>query len=341
MAKGTLKFLTEDQTELQGFFVNFGSSMKLLHIHFLKTFHENLRFISLYYIMVKGEIVKFLTEDKIELQGFLVDSKSDVGILHIPGINGNFYENSFVDYLEGFAEKKKLSFLSMNTRGHDYVNELDRKINGRHETVYIGGALEKFEECVFDIRAGIDFLKSKGCEKVILQGHSSGAQKITYYAYKANDKSVCGLVLLSQADDMNLIRKMLGNDLNKWMKLVEGMVKNGKREEFLPKLPITLPITSAGRLWSLISPDNVEARLFDYTGEMKEFGSIQMPILNIIAGGDIYLTLPADKTLDVVKSKALNSKRFDGVIIKNAPHDFRGYEKELADAISMWLDSVI
>ncbi len=291
--------------------------------------------------MVKGAIVKFLTGDGIELQGFLVDSKSDTGILHVPGINGNFYEDPFLDHMWNLAERKGITFLSINTRGHDYVNELDRKNASGYKTVYIGGALEDFEDCIIDIKAGADFLRSKGCKRIILQGHSTACQKTVYYASKTKDKNVCGLILLAHADDMNLIKKMLGKDFDKTLKLTEGMLKEKKGDEFMPRWTVTLPVISAKRLLSLISPSSMEARLFDYTGDMEEVRSITLPILDVVAGGDIYLTLPAEKTLDVVKSKALKSKSFDCIIIKNAPHDFRGYEKELAGAINKWLDSVI
>ena len=108
--------------------------------------------------MAKGEIIKFLTEDNLELQGFLIDSGSAIGILHIPGLAGNFYENSFIEYIGDFCKKRKIKFLSMNNRGHGYLNDLLKIENNENKFVTIGGALEKFEECIIDIRTGIKFL---------------------------------------------------------------------------------------------------------------------------------------------------------------------------------------
>ncbi len=290
--------------------------------------------------MAKVEIVKFLTEDNLELQGFLIDSGSAIGILHIPGLAGNFYENSFLDAIEGFAGKRKITFLSINTRGHDYVNDLIKIEDSKHKIVNIGGALEKFEDCIYDINAGIDFLKRKGCDKIILQGHSYGCQKIIYYQFKTNDKNVIGLILLAPADDMNIARKILGKDFEKTLKFADDMIKNNKTDEFMPKGTASLPIISAGRLHSLVSPSSTESQLFNYEGKMKELASITLPILAVFGSKDIYLTMPAEKTLGILKSKAVKSK-CDTAVIKNAPHNFRGYEKQLVEVINKWLDDLI
>ena len=290
--------------------------------------------------MVKVEIVNFFTEDNLELQGFIIDCNSKIGILHIHGINGNFYENSFLDNIGNFLEKRKVTFLSMNNRGHDYLNELAKIENSKIKTEFIGGALERFEDCIIDIKAGIKFLKEKGCKKIILQGHSSGSQKITYYQSRPTDKDVIGLILLAPADDKNIIKKMLGKETDKIFKNVEDLVKNNKAGDYMPKGLLDLPIISAGRLYSLLSPFQIESGLFDYYGEMKELGSIKLPILAVFGSKDMYLTMSAEKTLKILKSKASKSK-CDTAIIEDAPHNFRDYEKQLVEIIGKWLENVI
>ncbi len=288
--------------------------------------------------MAKGEIVRFLASDGIELQGFLVNSNSKTGFLHIHGLAGNFYENSFLDELADFAAKKCITFLSMNTRGHDYVNDLVKIEGSGFKIVNMGGALEKFEDCILDIKAGIDFLKKKGCKRIILQGHSSGCQKIAYYRLKTNDKSVSGLILLAPADDMALVKKILGKEYRKTMKIAEKMIKNGKAGNFMPKWTVTLPIISAGRLYSLCSPTSIEARLFNYEGKMKEIVPIPVPVLAVFGGKDKYLTMPAEKTLDIIKAGAC--QKCTTAVIKDAPHNFRGYERHIVTVIGKWLNKL-
>jgi pimeloyl-ACP methyl ester carboxylesterase len=286
--------------------------------------------------MARGEIVKFLTEDRIELQGFFVDSSSREGLLHIHGLSGNFYENSFIDFEADLAEKKKISLLSMNTRGHDYVNDLVKfGGDGKGRIINIGGALEKFEDCVHDIKAGIDFLKKKGCNRIILQGHSTGCQKISYYQFIERNKDVISLILLAPADDINIIKKTLGGSYGMAIRTAEEMIKNKKGDDFMPKGTASLPVISASRLYSNSHPNSVEACLFDYTGEMKEIASLSVPIVAIFGDRDVYLTMPAVKTLEILKSK---NPQCETHVIDGAPHNFRGYEPELMNILGVWID---
>ncbi len=288
--------------------------------------------------MAKGEIVRFLASDGIELQGFFVDSKGDTAILHVHGINGNFYENSFLDKVADFASKKGMKFLSINTRGHDYVNDLVKIEGSRQKIVNIGGAVERFEDCVDDIKAGIEFLKREGCRKIILQGHSSGCQKIAYYKYKTKDRYVHGLMHLAPADDMTLVKRYLGKEYPEVMKNIAKMIRNGKTDDFMPKWTVTLPIISAGRLNSLCDTESIEARMFNYDGKLEELRSIDSNMLVIIAGNDKYLTMPAEKTADVIKSKI---NRCVVEVVQDAPHNFRGYEEELVKRIDKWMDDYV
>jgi len=287
--------------------------------------------------MVKGEIVKFLTKDGIELQGFLVDSKSKAGFLHIHGLSGNFYDNPFTDFVADLAKKNKITFLSMNTRGHDYVNDLTKFEGHRHRIVNIGGALERFEDCLIDIKAGINFLKSGGCKKIILQGHSSGCQRIVYYQSETEDKSVIGLILLAPADDMNIIKKILGSSAEKILKSARNRTNKGDYNLIMQNV-CGLPVMSAGRLSSLADPASVEAQLFNYEGKMAFVRSLEVPVLAIFGSKDIYLTMPAEKMLNILKSKV---RKCTTAAIENAPHNFRGHEARLVSVIDKWLRGVI
>ncbi|MBI2971051.1 MAG: DUF1749 domain-containing protein [Candidatus Aenigmarchaeota archaeon] len=286
--------------------------------------------------MALGEIVKFSTKDGIELQGVLADAKSTVGLLHVHGLAGNFYENSFLDTLADAAAGNRITFLSMNTRGHDYVNDLVRFDGKKHKIINIGGALERFEDCLLDIQAGISVLKSRGCTNIVLQGHSSGCQKIAYYHLETKDPSVTGMVLLAPADDMTIVRNMLGNKFGAAMKKMKKLVKSCKGATFMPQGLLGLPVLSAGRLYSLCNPASIEARLFNYEGPMKEISKVSVPVLAIFGEKDTYLTQPATDLLRIMKSKATGTT-CDTAVIKGAPHNFRGHEEQLVGLIIPWI----
>lgn len=64
----------------------------------------------------------------------------------------------------------------MNTSGHDSIADL-AIIGEKEQHKRVGQIFEKFEDCVSDIDAWLKFFKSKGYDKLILQGHSLGAAK--------------------------------------------------------------------------------------------------------------------------------------------------------------------
>jgi len=142
-------------------------------------------------------LVQFETEDKLRLNGLLSNVGSRTTILHIHGKCGNFYENKFVKIMFGAYAAANLNFLSFNNRGTACYTEAYK---GK-DTVYIGTAVEEFTECILDIAAAIKFAESFS-ERVVLQGHSFGCEKVMYYAQQVN--SGIELIVLSPSDGYRL-----------------------------------------------------------------------------------------------------------------------------------------
>ncbi len=94
----------------------------------------------------------------------------------------------------------------------------------------IGGGSEEFKDCIFDIKAVVDFLSKKGYKKIVLQGHSLGCQKTTFYKYKTKDKRIKSLILLAPVDDIAFIKSALKDKYKKALKTARAMVKKGKQD---------------------------------------------------------------------------------------------------------------
>src|SRR5204862_6918586 len=60
-----------------------------------------------------------------------------------------------------------------------------------------------FEASALDIEAGVSFLRAVGAERVILVGHSLGANQVAYYAGSSGDRSIGGIVLLAAPGNMH------------------------------------------------------------------------------------------------------------------------------------------
>ena len=135
---------------------------------------------------MKGEYVRIWTEDGIELQGLFCESKtaSNKAILHIHGLAGNFYENRFIDYIADEIVNRGYNFLTVNTRGHDYLSDFLKKSDHELTYVQIGCMHEILKECVFDIRGWINFLSDRGCSKIALEGHTQ--VRLRLFTIRAN-----------------------------------------------------------------------------------------------------------------------------------------------------------
>jgi pimeloyl-ACP methyl ester carboxylesterase len=285
---------------------------------------------------VKGEIVTFSTPDKILLHGFLsrpIRRSSDI-VIHLHGLQGDFYGSSAISALAVAFPKAGFNFLSIEQRGSYVVND-KRKGRGRtSKIIMVGGALEKFEGCVHDIEGAIRFARKLGMKKIYLEGHSTGCQKTSYYLGKINNRFVKGLILIAPDDDYNITR----NDLGKKFKEAVAFAKKHKNEgDLMMPSKYLRGMTGVSRFLSYSDPKNAESKIFNY--DLKRlylFNKIKQPVLVIFGTKDEYIMKPAKEYLKMLEENS-GTGMFDGVLIKGANHGFRKHEEELILAIVKWL----
>jgi hypothetical protein len=175
----------------------------------------------------------------------------------------------------------------------------------------------------------------------VLQGHSTGCQKITYYQARKRDKRILGLILLAPSDDLNLARKGLGKNYGKAVLMAERLIRTKHGDEFMPSR-IGQGLVSANRFASFAIKGNAEADLFDYeTGSFKLLKRIRIPIFATFGSAEEHRTnVSPARALAMIKEKATASQKVDTALIKGADHGFSGKEKELADAVARWIEKV-
>ena len=162
---------------------------------------------------MKTSFQRITTKDGLELHGLLFepDKKTSNALIYIHGWIGNFYENKFIDHIVKEVVLNGFAFLTFNNRGAGIINDFIKRKKSKVDYMRIGGSLEEFTDCIFDIKAAIDFLSERGYKKIILQGYSLGCQKATFYKYKTKDKRMKGLVLLAPVDDVSFTKELLKN----------------------------------------------------------------------------------------------------------------------------------
>lgn len=287
------------------------------------------------------ELKKIITKDGINLSGILSipSSHRDRAVLFVHGFTGNFYSN--MEILNALAKSlRKFGFglASFNTRGHDVISWVSCKgRNKGSKPLVLGGAFEKFEDCVLDIEAGIKFLYSQGFNNIILTGISTGADKVAYYLSKPHSKLVRGVIFLSPGDNILIGREELGKKLDLLLRKAKRMIKKDKENELILDPVLEFPI-SYHRFFSLYqerSNENIFV-FHDQKRKSEVLSKIKEPIFLVLAEKDRYLYNYSPRyVIRVIKRNIYSS--FKSAVIKNTDHDFNGKEKKLAILITNWI----
>ena len=293
-------------------------------------------------------LAEIVTKDKLIHQGIFFrpsrkpsSPKASAGkaILWMHGLGSTFYGN--VALFEAFSnacEKHGFGFASFNNRGHDGITGL-KKIDSESEKGYsrlTGGAgTEVFEECVYDIDAGVAFLVQQGFENVIVAGHSTGANKACFYGAKTQNSRVAGIILLSPLSD-----RLNPEGKPPWwvVTVAKALIAIGKGDMLIP---VSHFPGTPKRLLSLVSPGSFEDT-FDYGDaepKMTAFSRITRPLLVVFAGNDELADRPMTKIKAVFDTHAL-SALYQSIIIPGAFHSFNGQEKEVVSAILRWVREI-
>jgi pimeloyl-ACP methyl ester carboxylesterase len=277
-------------------------------------------------------LVPFAATDGIRLNGFLTSGtrKPKRCIIFIHGMYGSAFSYLALSFAKNLP--KDLALFSMNNRGQGVVSGFSKRVRGKRKRVMAGTGLERFEDSVFDIRGAINALSGMGYKNFVLCGHSTGCQKAVYYQYRMHDRRVKGIVLIAPCDDYNLNRRGLGSRHARMRRVCARMIRSGKGNTPVPGGSGL----SAQRLDSLTNPKRIESRLFNYDGELKEFGSIKTPILAVFGAKEEYTIKRVGRCLDLLEGKA-GSKRFTSLLIPDANHAFDGKERELVKKVEGWM----
>ncbi len=292
-------------------------------------------------------LVETVTKDTLVHQGMYFKpsrpalNKTTVGkaILWVHGLTGSFYSDTkLLTAFTEVCEQEGIGFAAFNNRGHDHVSGF-RKIDNTKDTGYfhetIGAAYETFDDCIYDIDSGISFLEKEGYTKIFLTGHSTGANKVCFYASTKHDKRVAGVILagpLSDRLDPAMDRKKLLND----RKTMNNLIKHGKGDDLLTGFHF-FPLTPK-RYLSLFGPASNED-MFDYGDKhpkLKHFSAIRIPTMVIIGENDEYADRSVKEIIRVFDERAA-MREYASVIVPHCLHDFGGNEKEAVCTIIGWI----
>ena len=282
---------------------------------------------------MKQELVRINSIDDIEQPGILYSPNTDTNkvVIHVHGLNGNFYENRFLDILAKSYTDNNYAFLTFNNRGRDFITEL---LKGDDFTI-IGGSLERFKDCILDIDGIVNWVKDKGYDEIVLEGHSYGCNKVLYYYNHKKSDSIKKIVLLAPCDIPSEGKKFLSKEeYDKAKNDSTRLVQQGKENDL-----VDFPVMANGKIAAgtyyydfLPGGENDFIRYADGEDAKSEIlNNVDIPTLVIFGDVDeCVLTQP----IEVVKRYLTNNlKNCNIQIINGADHSYTGKYIDLGEII--------
>ena len=294
--------------------------------------------------MARFELTEITTRDHLIHQGIVSvpEKPGKMAVLWVHGLTGKFYGNTeLINTLADTFTKNGIAFASFNNRGHDIMTGLsieDPNEPGGKGHATGGASFERFEDSVHDIDAGIRLLRERGFDDIILAGHSSGANKVCYYAGTVPDADLAGIILAGPLSD-RYSPNVDASEYEKNITMLKMLRDDGKGDSLLTKVS-WFPMT-ADRAWSLIAPNTPED-VFNYGDSeriLTTFSKITTSVLVIFSGNDEYTDRPVSDIKTVFDQKA-GSPRYQSVIIPDTTHGMEGKEREFAGTVLTWISTL-
>jgi pimeloyl-ACP methyl ester carboxylesterase len=205
----------------------------------------------------------------------------------------------------------------------------------------VGGVLERFADCRYDIQAFLDVLARRAPGPVILQGHSHGALKAAYYLAQTADPRIVALILLSPSDDLGVQRRKLGARFEAALDCARELLATGRPEALMPVKYFPDPL-SAQTYLDTFGPDSPLALANVSQTDRKEFpelAAIRVPVLAAVGTVEEYFLGTPEAYLLALQARLTGVSNFTGYVAVGAPHNYLGHEAALARVIADWVSA--
>lgn len=264
--------------------------------------------------------VSLTTPDGVLLDGTYRagGSRSDVGLLFVHGFTGTF-DAAPVAILAASLADRGYATLSLNMRDAGcciYTN--------------------LFEDNATDIDVGVRFLKEGGASRVVVLGHSLGANRVTYYRAQIEDSAVRAMVLLAAVG--NAYRVASAFDVQgagaRALEEANRRLADGDGLDELLEVPLGTLGTYYYTPASMISNGGPDTN----SDFFKWLPGISLPLLFVQATNDAFLPFQRP---ELARQSAVRSPRSDLIYIERAGHSFTGHEDEVTDVLDGWLGQVL
>jgi len=279
-------------------------------------------------------LVSVRTRDGVVLDGVAAHPRGRrrTALIWVHGLGSTFSSGQpTTRVLSAQLERAGIGYLKLNTRGHGVVARAGRRLGG--------AAFERFGDSVHDIRAMIGLAGRSGYRRMILAGHSTGANKVLHYVARTGDRRVAGLMLLGPISDVAGERKRIGGrELARRVAAAERLARRDP-EALVPR---AWGFLSARRFISLYRPGEAED-VFPYyrlDAGWPALRRVRVPLAVVVGGRDEYLDRRPAALIAAFERNAIRARSCHGIVVPRANHGFRGHEPALAREMVRWARTV-
>ncbi len=286
------------------------------------------------------ELIEFEAPDGVKLNGYInKKTKNKKVLIQIHGMTSNCFKKREM-VISKTVKKTNIDTICINTRGSDIVKYIKYK-NG--EKKLAGTAYEDVDESYYDIIGTIKYAISLGYTTIYLQGHSLGATKVVYSYIRMIQnkdievKNIKAIILLSLVDLPDLFKRYFPLEFIEYANKKE---LEGKLLDLMPKEAFIHPISVKNYL--KYTKYNEEINFAQYSNEdydFTELNSIQIPIFMRWGNNNEFIYRTANDQVDFMK-RAIKNPYVDISFINGADHSYNNKEKELANQITKFLNSI-
>lgn len=280
------------------------------------------------------DFIRFNATDNVELQGWLNNEDSDLAVIHIHGMSGNGYENYFLDDLRNMYAENNVSLFTIDTRGRGIISDFRQGDDSKHG----GSCFELFEESVHDIAGAIEYLKSIGKSRFILQGHSLGCTKVVNFVLNVDVTGVEKVILLAPTDMAGWANTDPKNQ--EYLTKAKQLTSEGKGEELVSSQCWLDNTPISAQTYPTICEAGSSSDLYGEREGGALLGRVQLPLLIPYGTEDIGITR-IDETMDkwLERVNRLKNVNTEVSVIQGSSHGFRGYEDVLTAIIERFVSA--
>jgi pimeloyl-ACP methyl ester carboxylesterase len=291
---------------------------------------------------MRGTLETVTTTDGYILHGMVcADPDHGIWVIHVHGSYGNFYENFFLTPMAEAYASRGISFVSMNTRGHDYFADLKTRTDDGYASKRVGGIREIFRDCVHDIGAWARLARDRGAARVVLQGHSLGAMKVAYHAWK-RPADANALVLISPPDSIGLQHNDVGDRYDEYLAHARSRAAVAP-DELMPDDAYFDPISCAAYADLFAAPEETGMFTFGDVDVMRRsaMGAISIPILATFATEGEAVLDDLGTCADAIREVAPRADEVQVVVVDGANHNYHDREARLSECVVRFVDDTV